>query len=167
MASLLEKIKKSISLKIAFLALIAFIIEKIISLTIDTYLMDFILLATMCVCILSLIFFFVFVLIVESLGKLSDFFSPILVMAYLTATAYLLNYLVVITFLSSYDAVVFVTDLVWKLLLCATGVLIFIKIALLVFGKKKLIEIPKEEEAPHEIITEKEQEKSEEQQEIK
>ncbi len=136
---MIEKIKKSISLKISFLGLIGFIITKTISVTIDDYRMDVIVLSSICICVLSLIFF-IFAIILEGLGKASKYFTSIFVLVYMTLLVYFLNYIVHVTFLSSIDIVAMITDSAWKILICATAILIFVKISLVIFGKQKIIE---------------------------
>ena len=130
----LEKIKNSISLKIALLALIACGVSKIISMTTDFYIADLCMLASLYIASMCILFFGT-ATISNLLGE-NHFFRSIIVMIYLTIGAYYLYSLIGLTFLASYEMIVMAFDMTWKILICIDGVMVIYKFASLLFAKK-------------------------------
>ena len=131
---MIEKIKASISLKIAALALIACGITKIITMTTDFYIADLCMIASVYICCMTLLFF-VMSSVFDLLNEKSESCKSVIVMLYFTVGAYFLYRLICLTFISSFDIVISLFNLLWKLFICADGILIFYKIAIMIFGK--------------------------------
>lgn len=129
-----EKIKNSISLKIALLAFIVCGVAKIISTATDFYIADLCVLASLYIASMCILFFGA-ATISNLLGKY-NFLKSIIVMIYLTIGAYYLYSLMCLTFLSSYKTVTLVFDMVWKILVCIDGIMVICKFASLLFTKK-------------------------------
>lgn len=131
---MIERIKTSISLKFAALALIACGITKIISMTTDFYIADLCMIASIYISCMSLLFF-IMATVFDLLDEKTDKYKSVIVMLYLTIGAYFLYRLICLTFITSFEVVIFLLNILWKLFICADGILIFYKIAKLIFGK--------------------------------
>ncbi len=129
-----DRIKNSISLKIALLALIACGVSKIVSMTTDFYFADLCIVASLYIASMCILFFATAT--ISNLLEKYNFFKSIIVMIYLTIGAYYLYVLIGLTFLASYRVVELALDTAWKALICIDGIMVICKFASLLFTKK-------------------------------
>ena len=135
--NIINKARISISLKIALLAVFAFIISEIVSSVTDFYAAELCVLASIYIFTMSLIFF-AFSFIHDILGENASFFTLILVLLYITFAIFFLYYLIRLTYIAEFEMIPYVLDIAWKAFVCFDGIVIFCKIATLLFGKKNI-----------------------------
>lgn len=135
--NIINKAKISISLKIALLAVFAFIISEIVSSVTGFQEAELCVLISIYIFTMSLIFF-AFSFIHDVLGENASFFTSILVLLYITFAIFFLYYLIRLSFIAEFEIIPYVLNIAWKVFVCFDGIVIFCKVATLLFGKKSI-----------------------------
>lgn len=133
---MIEKIKSSISLKISFLSLIACVIVSIVNVITEFYILGLVLMIFVFLFIMGILHFFTG-LLWDVVKYKSNLVKSIVIISYLSIAIWLIYILLSLTFVVEYTTIILLIDLIWKLLICADAICVFVSIAKLIFGKKE------------------------------